>query len=88
MLNTPAPVYRLLDHEGSLVATTDNSGNVTGTNLTMPYGETLSSNTSDPYSYTRLYQDTEYGGDDAWYRNYSTEQSHWLTPAPTTAATT
>ena len=46
---TAAPVYRLLDHEGSLVATTDGSGNVTGTNLMMPYGETLSSNTSDPY---------------------------------------
>ncbi len=79
---TATPVYRLLDHEGSLVATTDGSGNVTGTNLMMPYGETMSSNTSDPYSYTGLYQDTEYGGDDAWYRNYSTEQSRWLTPDP------
>ncbi len=79
---TAAPVYRLLDHEGSLVATTDGSGNVTGTNLMMPYGETLSSNTSDPYAFAGLYQDTEYGGDDAWYRNYSTEQSRWLTPDP------
>ena len=76
------PVYRLLDHEGSLVATTDGSGNVTGTNLMIPYGETLSSNTNDPYAFTGLYQDTEYGGDDAWYRNYSTEQSRWLTPDP------
>ena len=36
---TALPVYRLLDHEGSLVATTDASGNVTGTNLMAPYGE-------------------------------------------------
>ena len=79
---TAVPVYRLLDHEGSLVATTDGSGNVTGTNLMIPYGETLSSNTNDPYAFAGLYQDTEYGGDDAWYRNYSTEQSRWLTPDP------
>jgi RHS repeat-associated protein len=79
---TATPVYRLLDHEGSLVATTNASGNVTGTNLMMPYGETLASNTTDPYAFTGLYQDTEYGGDDAWYRNYSTEQSRWLTPDP------
>lgn len=76
------PVYRLLDHEGTLVATTDGSGNVTGTNLMIPYGDTLSSNTNDPYVFTGLYQDKEYGGDDAWYRNYSTEQSRWLTPDP------
>jgi len=79
---TATPVYRLLDHEGSLVATTDGSGNVTGTNLMMPYGETLSSNTNDSYAFAGLYQDTEYDGDDAWYRNYSTEQSRWLTPDP------
>jgi RHS repeat-associated protein len=79
---TALPVYRLLDHEGSLVATTDASGNVTGTNLMAPYGDTLSSNTSDSYVYTGLYQDTEYGGDDAWYRNYTAEQSRWLTPDP------
>ena len=76
------PVYRLLDHEGSLVATTDGSGNVTGTNTLTPYGETLSSSTNDAYLYASLYQDTEYGGNDAWYRNYSTEQSRWLTPDP------
>ncbi|MGC9200270.1 MAG: RHS repeat domain-containing protein, partial [Acidobacteriaceae bacterium] len=76
------PEYRLLDHEGSLVATTDGSGNVTGTNLMLPYGETISSNTNDPYAFAGLYQDTEYAGDDARYRNYSTEPSRWLTPDP------
>ena len=30
------PVYRLLDHEGTLVATADGSGNVTATNLMTP----------------------------------------------------
>ncbi len=79
---TAQPVYRLLNHEGTLVATTDASGNVTGTNLMMPYGETLASNTNDPYAYTGLYQDTEYGGHAAWYRNYSAEQTRWLRPDP------
>jgi RHS repeat-associated protein len=42
----------------------------------------MASSTSDPYLYAGLYQDTEYGGHDAWYRNYSAEQSRWLTPDP------
>lgn len=53
-----APVYRLLNHEGSLAATTDGSGSVTGTNLLTPYGQLMTSTTSDPYVYTGLYQDT------------------------------
>ncbi|MGO8719815.1 MAG: RHS repeat-associated core domain-containing protein [Acidobacteriaceae bacterium] len=77
---TAQPTFRLLDHEGSLVMTTDASGNVTGTNVLSPYGETISSNTSDPYAYADLYQDTEYGGDAAWFRNYSTEQLRWTRP--------
>ncbi|MGO8719816.1 MAG: RHS repeat-associated core domain-containing protein [Acidobacteriaceae bacterium] len=68
--------------EGSLVATTDASGNVTGTNVLSPYGETISSNTGDPYVYADLYQDTEYGGDASWFRNYSTEQLRWTRPDP------
>ena len=76
------PEYRLLDHEGSLVATTDGSGNVTGTNLLTPYGQSMTSNTSDPYVYTGLDQDTINSSDHAWYRNYSTEQSRWLSPDP------
>lgn len=76
------PTYRLLDHEGTLVATTDGSGNVTGTSLTTPYGQVMASNTSDPYLYTGLPQDTENATDDAQYRNYSTEQTRWLRPDP------
>ena len=79
---TAVPVYRLLDHEGSLIATTDGSGNVTGTDLMTPYGQMMTSSTNDPYLYAGLYQDTEDGGDDAWYRNYSSEQSRWLRPDP------
>jgi RHS repeat-associated protein len=79
---TATPVYRLLDHEGSLVATTDNSGNVTGSNLIAPYGQLMASGTSDPYLYANLFQDTEYGGHDAWYRNFSAEEVRWLTPDP------
>ncbi len=71
-------------NEGSLAMTTDGSGNVLGTNLLSPYGEVLSSTTaSDSYSYAGLTQDTEYGGDAATFRNYSTEQLRWLRPDPT-----
>jgi hypothetical protein len=59
---TATPTWRLLDHEGSLVATTDNSGNINSSNLLAPYGQLMASNTSDPYLYAGLYQDTEYGG--------------------------
>ncbi len=77
-----APEYRLLDHEGSLVATTDSSGNVTGTDLLTPYGQAVSNSTSDFYLYTGLDQDAINGSDHAWYRNYSTAQSRWLRPDP------
>lgn len=79
---TATPTWRLLDHEGSLVATTDNSGNINSSNLLAPYGQLMASNTSDPYLYAGLYQDTEYGGHAAWYRNYSAEQARWLRPDP------
>ena len=79
---TASPTYRLLKHEGSLAATTDASGNVTGTNLLTPYGQLMASSTSDPYVYAGLYQDTEYSGDAAWYRDLSTRQARWLTPDP------
>ncbi len=59
------------------------SGNVLGTNLLAPYGQVMPpSSTNDPYVYANLFQDTEYGGDDAWYRNYSAEQTRWLRPDP------
>ncbi|MGC9293443.1 MAG: hypothetical protein ACP5EP_12115, partial [Acidobacteriaceae bacterium] len=79
---TATPTWRLLDHEGSLVATTDNSGNINSSNLLAPYGQLMASNTSDPYLYAGLYQDTEYGGHAAWYRNYSAGQARWLRPDP------
>jgi RHS repeat-associated protein len=72
----------MLDHEGSLVMTTDSSGNVTGSNVLSPYGQKISSNTTDAYSYAGLYQDTEYGGDAATFRNYSEEQVRWTRPDP------
>jgi hypothetical protein len=49
---TAAPVYRLLDHEGSLIATTDSARNVTGTAMYAPYGQAISSSVSDAYSLT------------------------------------
>ncbi len=79
---TASPTYRLLNHEGSLAATTDASGNLTGTNLLTPYGQLMASSTTDPYVYTGLYQDTEYSGDAAWYRDLSTRQARWLSPDP------
>jgi RHS repeat-associated protein len=79
---TAMPEYGLVDHEGSLVATTDNSGNATGSNLLAPYGQLISSTTSDPNLYANLFQDAEYGGHDAWYRNFSAEQGRWMSPDP------
>jgi RHS repeat-associated protein len=74
--------YRLLDHLGSPAFTTDASGNVTGAADYAPYGPLLSSSVSDPYVYTGLFQDTEYGSYHAWHRNESAEQIRWLSPDP------
>ena len=79
---TGSPVYRLLDHEGTLAATTTSSGAVIATNLFTPYGQPMIAGTGDAYSYAGLFQDTEYAGDAAWYRNYTTQQALWLTPDP------
>ncbi len=76
------PVYRLLDNEGSLIGLTDSSGTMTGPVVYAPYGQTMSNPTSDAFAYAGLYQDTEYGGDHAWYRSLSTEQIRWLSPDP------
>ncbi len=75
-------VYRLLDHEGSLAATGNSTGGILATNLFTPYGQLMNSGAGDAYSWTGLFQDTEYSGDAAWYRNYSTRQARWLTPDP------
>ena len=79
---TAASVYRLLDHLGSLAVETDNSGNVTGANVFLPFGQLMSSTTSDSFQFTGLEQDTENSSDHAWFRNYSTEQDRWLRPDP------
>jgi len=82
VVGSQAPEYRLLDHEGSVVATTDGSGNVTGSDLLTPYGQAVSNSTGDAYLYTGLDQDAINGSDHAWYRNYSVAQSRWLRPDP------
>ena len=75
-------VYRLLDHEGSLAATGNSTGGILATNLFTPFGQWMNSGAGDAYSWTGLFQDSEYSGDAAWYRNYSTRQARWLTPDP------
>ncbi len=79
---TAVPEYRLLDHLGSLAVQTDNSGNVTGANVFLPFGQLVSSTTNDAFQFTGLEQDTENSSDHAWFRNYSTEQNRWLRPDP------
>lgn len=74
------PSYRLLDHLDSLVANTDNSGNVTGTIDYAPYGLVMSSNDSDAYRYTGLLGVPE--GYHAWYRDIATAPGRWLGPDP------
>ncbi len=79
---TGSPIYRLLDHEGNLAATTTSAGGVIATNLFTPYGQAMIPGAADAYSFAGLFQDTEYSGDAAWYRNYTTQQARWLRPDP------
>jgi hypothetical protein len=75
---TAAPVYRLLDHEASLIATTDSAGSVTGTAVYAPYGQTISSSISDAYSFTGLLQAPE--GYHATYRDFAQAPGRWISP--------
>jgi len=79
---TASPLYRLTDHLGSLALETDGSGNVVGSNLYAPYGQLMTSSTSDPYAFTGLEHDTENGSYHAWARNYTIAQGRWLRPDP------
>ncbi len=79
---TAVPVYRLLDHLGSLAVQTNNSGTVTGSNVFLPFGELLSSTTTDSFQFTGLPQDTENSSDHAWFRNFSYQQGRWMSPDP------
>ena len=60
---TATPEYRLLDHLGSLAVETDNSGNVMGANVFLPFGQLVSSTTNDAFQFTGLEQDTENSSD-------------------------
>ncbi len=60
---TATPEYRLLDHLGSLAMTTDNSGKVTGANVFLPFGQLVSSSTTDSFQFTGLEQDAENSSD-------------------------
>ena len=79
---TALPTYRHVDHLGSLAIQTNNSGAVTGSNVFLPFGDLLSSTTSDVFQYTGLPQDTENSSAHAMFRNLSTTQSRWLRPDP------
>jgi RHS repeat-associated protein len=79
---TALPMYRHVDHLGSLVVQTNNSGAVTGSNVFLPFGDLVSSTTSDVFQYTGLPQDTENSSFHATFRSLSTTQGRWLRPDP------
>ena len=78
--------YRLLDHEGTLAMATDASGNMLGTNVFAPYGqaqnEQLGNAQANAQFWIGLFQDAEYTGNAAWYRDSSARAARWLTPDP------
>ena len=74
---TATPVYRLLDNEGSLVATVGAFGNVTGTTTWAPYGQVIYTTASDSYGYAGLLGDMEYGVQATPSRNAVTNCAGW-----------
>ena len=77
---TATPDYRLTDQLGSLAVLTDGSGNVLGSNVYSPYGDIMSSSTSDSHAYSGLEEDNENGSDHAMARNLALAQGRWLSP--------
>ncbi len=74
------PVYRLLDHEGSLIVTTNGSGGVAGTAIYAPYGQLIASSINDPYMFNGLSPVPE--GYYAAYRDFSEAPGRRLSPDP------
>ncbi len=79
---TGAPVYRAVDHLGSLNYTLDASGNITGVSSALPYGELVVNSTADNFLFTDHERDSENGTDATLYRHYASTEGRWLSPDP------
>ncbi|HZP04555.1 MAG TPA: RHS repeat-associated core domain-containing protein [Terracidiphilus sp.] len=76
------PIYRALDHLGSLNYLMDSAGNISGVVSTLPYGQTTSNTAGDNFLFTDHERDSENGSDATQYRHYSSAQGRWLSPDP------
>jgi RHS repeat-associated protein len=75
-----APVYRMVDHLGSVVGTVNTSGTLLSTLDYAPFGQIFARGTADPYVFTGKERDTESGNDYFGARYYASSMGRWLSP--------
>ncbi|WP_263418904.1 RHS repeat-associated core domain-containing protein [Terriglobus albidus] len=77
-----SPSYRLLDHLGTQVATTDASGILSSVTDSAPFGQIFTGGSNDPYKFTGKERDQESGLDYSTFRMYASTVGRWMSPDP------
>jgi RHS repeat-associated protein len=74
------PVYRMIDHLGSVAGTLDSSGNLLSSLDYAPFGQIFAGGTADPYVFTGKERDAESGNDYFGARYYASSMGRFLSP--------
>jgi len=76
------PVYRMVDHLGSVAGTLNSSGTLLSSLDYGPFGQIFAGGTADPYVFTGKERDTESGNDYFGARYYASSMGRWMSPDP------
>lgn len=76
------PMYRAVNHLGSLVGDPGSSGTMSGQIDYAPFGQTFTGSNSDPYGFTGLQYDSTTSMWHAEARQFSLQQGRWMSPDP------
>jgi len=76
------PVYRMVDHLGSVAGTLNSSGTLLSSLDYAPFGQIFAGGTADPYVFTGKERDTESGNDYFGARYYGSSMGRFTSPDP------
>ncbi len=74
------PVYRMLDHLGSVAGTLNSNGTLLSSMDYAPFGQIFAGGTADPYVFTGKERDTESGNDYFGARYYASSMGRYMSP--------
>lgn len=79
----PDPIYRTVDHLGSIINQVKNSGDIKTTETLFPFGQVgIKAGGGDIFAFTDHETFAESGTYSTLFRNYSPTQGRWTTPDP------